>query len=36
MVSGPGTIDVSFSFTVYDDGTNAPYTINYRTLDSTL
>jgi len=36
MVSGPGVIDVSFSFTVYDDGTNAPFTINYRTLDSTL
>ena len=36
MVSGPGVIDVSFSFTVYDDGSNAPFTINYRTLDSTL
>jgi hypothetical protein len=36
MVSGPGTIDVSFGFTVYDDGTNPAYTINYRTLDSTL
>ena len=35
-VQGPGTIDVSFTFTVYDDGTNAPFTINYRTLDSTL
>lgn len=36
MVSGPGVIDVSFSFTVYDDGSNAPFTINYRTLDSAL
>jgi hypothetical protein len=36
VVEGPGTIDVSFTFTVYDDGTNAPFTINYRTLDSTL
>ena len=36
MVSGPGVIDVSFGFTVYDDGTNAPFTIIYRTLDSSL
>jgi len=36
MVSGPGVIDVSFGFTVYDNGTDAPFTIVYRTLDSTL
>jgi hypothetical protein len=36
VVEGPGTIDVSFTFTVYDDGTNAPFTINYVTKDSTL
>jgi hypothetical protein len=36
MVSGPGVIDVSFSFTVYDNGTNAPFTITYKTLDSAL
>jgi len=36
MVSGPGTIDVSFSFTVYDNGTDAPFYIYYRTLDSAL
>lgn len=35
-VGGPGVIDVQFSFTVYDDGTNAPFTIAYRTLDSAL
>jgi len=36
MVSGPGTIDVSFTFTVYDNGTDSAFTINYRTLDTTL
>lgn len=36
MVSGPGVIDVSFGFTVYDNGTDAPFTIVYRTLDSAL
>ena len=36
MVSGPGVVDVSFGFTVYDNGTDAPFTIVYRTLDSTL
>jgi hypothetical protein len=36
MVSGPGVIDVSFSFTVYDDGTNPAFTINYVTKDSAL
>ena len=36
MVSGPGVIDVSFGFTVYDDGTNEPFTITYKTLDSSL
>lgn len=35
-VGGPGVIDVQFSFTAYDDGTNAPFTITYRTLDSAL
>jgi len=35
-VSGPGVVDVSFGFTVYDDGTNAPFTITYKTLDSAL
>jgi len=36
MVSGPGVIDVSFGFTVFDDGTNEPFTITYKTLDSAL
>ena len=36
MVAGPGVIDVSFGFTVYDNGTDAPFTIIYKTLDSTL
>jgi hypothetical protein len=36
VVEGPGTIDVSFTFTVYDNGSDQPFTINYRTLDSTL
>jgi len=36
MVAGPGVIDVSFGFTVYDNGTDEPFTIGYRTLDSTL
>ena len=36
MVSGPGVIDVSFGFTVFDDGTNPPFTITYKTLDSAL
>lgn len=35
-VTGPGVIDVQFSFTVYDNGTDAPFTIVYRTLDSAL
>ena len=35
-VSGPGVIDVTFNFTAYDDGTNAPLTITYKTTDSTL
>lgn len=36
VVEGPGVIDVSFSFTVFDNGTDAPFTILYKTLDSTL
>ena len=36
VVEGPGTIDVSFSFTAYDNGTDAPLYIYYRTLDSAL
>ena len=36
MVSGPGVIDVSFGFTVFDNGTDAPFTITYRTLDNAL
>jgi hypothetical protein len=35
-VAGPGVIDVSFGFTVYDDGTNAPFTIITQSLDSAL
>ena len=35
-VSGPGVIDVTFNFTAYDDGTNAPLTITYKTTDSAL
>ena len=36
MVSGPGVIDVSFGFTVFDNGTDEPFTITYKTLDSAL
>jgi len=36
MVGGPGVVDVSFGFTVFDNGTDEPFTITYRTLDSTL
>lgn len=35
-VAGPGVIDVTFNFTAYDDGTNAPLTITYKTTDSAL
>lgn len=35
-VSGPGVIDVSFGFTVYQTGTTAPFTITTQSLDSTL
>ena len=35
-VAGPGVIDLAMTFTVYDDGTNAPLTIAYQTADSTL
>ena len=35
-VSGPGVIDVTFNFTAYDDGTNAPLTITYKTTDIAL
>lgn len=36
MVGGPGVVDVSFGFTVYDNGTDQPFTITYKTLDSAL
>jgi hypothetical protein len=36
MVGGPGVVDVSFGFTVYDNGTDEPFTITYKTLDSAL
>lgn len=36
VVSGPGVVDVTFGFTVYDNGIDAPFTITYRTLDSVL
>lgn len=36
MVGGPGVIDVSFGFTVFDNGTDEPFTITYRTLDAVL
>lgn len=35
-VGGPEAIDVAFSFTAYDDGTNAPLTIVYTTADASL
>ena len=35
-VSGPGPIDLSVTFTAYDNGTNEPLTITYITADSTL
>lgn len=35
-VTGPASIDLSVSFTVYDDGTNAPVTITYVTADAAL
>ena len=35
-VSGPEVIDVDFTFTAYDNGTDAPMTIVYTTPDSTL
>jgi hypothetical protein len=35
-VPGPGTVDLSMSFDVFDDGTNAPLTIAYQTSDTTL
>jgi hypothetical protein len=35
-VAGPGAIDLSMSFTVYDDGTNAPMTIVYQTNENAL
>jgi hypothetical protein len=36
MVSGPGVIDVSFGFTVYQTGSTAPFTITTQSIDSTL
>ena len=35
-VSGPGVVDLSMSFTVYDDGTNQPMTLVYQTSESAL
>jgi hypothetical protein len=35
-VQGPGVIDLAMTFTVYDDGTNQPLTIQYQTADSAL
>jgi len=35
-VSGPGVVDLSMSFTVYDDGTNQPMTIVYQTSEAAL
>lgn len=35
-VSGPEVIDVDFSFTAYDNGTDAPLTIVYTTPDTSL
>jgi len=35
-VSGPGVIDLSMTFTVYDDGTNQPMTIVYQTSEAAL
>lgn len=35
-VAGPGVVDLSMTFDVYDDGTNQPLTIVYQTADSAL
>ena len=35
-VAGPGVVDLSMEFDVYDDGTNAPMTIVYQTSESAL
>jgi hypothetical protein len=35
-VAGPGVIDMPMTFTVYDDGTNQPLSIQYQTADSAL
>ena len=35
-VSGPGVIDVTFNFTAYDNGTDAPLTITYITTDTAI
>ena len=35
-VGGPGVVDLSMTFTAYDNGTDAPLTIVYTTTDSTL
>jgi hypothetical protein len=35
-VAGPGVVDLSMSFTAYDNGTDAPLTIVYTTTDSAL
>ena len=35
-VDGPGVVDVGFTFTAYDNGTDEPLTIFYQTADSAL
>jgi len=35
-VDGPGVVDVGFTFTAYDNGTDEPMTIFYQTADSAL
>jgi len=35
-VTGPGVVDLSMSFEVYDNGTDAPVTVFYQTADAAL
>lgn len=35
-VDGPGVVDVGFSFTAFDNGTDEPMTVFYQTADSAL
>jgi len=35
-VDGPGVVDVGFTFSAYDNGTDEPLTIFYQTADSAL